>query len=243
MIARRVSPQSVLEVVVESMPAVLVPTLQIVERLDVDESECREIIGEAESREMVRTWPAFDSVLMHEEEAERRGLEIFSPNESPINPQKLRWYDRGRGPAEHSIGLTVDPDSVALANVEDERGEPDRVSVLRAIDQRRKLLEAPRKTTRDRQDWGDFLDRIVANEIRIHATVGLGKLFWVPGDEVGPSEPCEVCGCSRLDTLSCCLGCCRSGLDGVLPKLKQDERPKYRSKAYKPDSRGLLGGK
>jgi hypothetical protein len=69
--------------------------------------------------------------------------------------------------------------------------------------------------------------------------LGIGLVGW--SLRVETDRPCPVCGGRELAANCCCLGCDRTGRDGLIPRLTAAERAARAAKPAAAD--GLAGGK
>lgn len=199
-----------------------------------------ELVAEAIAAGMVSSWsdsPAGEAVLLSSLAVEALNLELHDPGEI----ERTRWVRRGldRPPAAY--------DCIDLGSLDESGGvrlnrppggfDDEPVKRLIGIEELLERLARPREPGA----FGDIRPAIVPTPILVHGSTRPG---WSPAIEpIGnPSRPggsaCPICRGRAMTPLELCLSCCRSGVDGMLPKVSDHEKPRRGA----PGRGGLAGG-
>lgn len=162
--------------------------------------------------------PAGRAILLSSLECERRDLVLTDDD-----VDKARWIRRG---AERSI-----PPLAPVVEVPDGPGDaPGPLDLL--IERETALEELARPPSVKPGDPAGAVAAILGPRTPRLPLVLLGSTRpdWRPAvdrvDSRPAASPCAVCGGRKLAAIEACLACLRSGVDHLLPKVPEHERPR-----------------
>jgi hypothetical protein len=196
--------EAVITYLLQRLPRALVRISDISLALGMSLEAVSLALRRAEALGVVEQWASLACVVLAQAEAARIGVILESPSSArPDDIRAWRWSMR-----EHNEKSTI----ATLGNVEAEaRSEPEPVEP----DELERYIRKPRSRTWDR--W-----RIHPDAQWLRASKILDRVGWSPAIErtYKADETCEVCNGQLLPFDTCCLGCMKSGMDNVLPRVK-----------------------
>lgn len=234
---------------IRRLPRAVIPLADLAGDLRISQVDVRRLARGAEREDRAVHWREAGGVILSVTEASQLGRELrSSSSDSDVDssvwywtkssaPEVLRFAEKFR--LDRGVGGD-DPTVLDGLTTTDCHIEEDDPRIKKWLD---KLVQPDRESKSVR--WRDITENQTVEQL---VTAGgqpnikpIGvSLAWAPDIEVVHNPGCPVCRGRKLGLLAFCLGCCRAGLDGVLPSVATPEKPK--PTAYQADPDGLAGG-
>jgi len=233
---------------IRRLPRAVIPLADLAGDLRISQVDVRRLAKLAEAEDRAIYWPASKGAILSVREASQLGRELrSSSSDSDVDssvwywtkssaPEVLRYAEKFR--LDRGVGGDA-PTVLDGLTTTDCHIEEDDPRIKKWLD---KLLQPARGSLSAR--WRNRTEDLTVGQIVMAGgmpnikPIGLG-LAWSPSIEITHNPKCSVCRGRKLGFLEFCLGCCRAGLDGILPNVAGPEKAKP---AYVPDPDGLSGG-